>query len=204
MRFTPRNAQFYDLLTEAATNLLDGAKVLVEWAAAELPDRVDLAKSMRQIEHAGDDATHNIMYQLNSTFVTPFDREDIHRLASRLDDVLDYMETAVDLAALYRIERLPAEVTDQARILLSAAELTAAAMPRLRNMRDLPAYWIEINELENEADKIYRGMLARLFDGHLEALSVIKVKEIIDPLEAAADAFEHVADTVQSIAVKES
>jgi uncharacterized protein len=144
------------------------------------------------------------MRQLNSTFVTPFDREDIYRLANRLDDVMDFMEAAADLVVLYRIEDLPHEVIGQVEVLERAAELTAEAMPRLRGMKDLTEYWIEINRLENQGDQVYRRLLAELFGGHYDALTVLKLKEIIDQLEAAADAFEGVANTVETIAVKES
>jgi predicted phosphate transport protein (TIGR00153 family) len=159
---------------------------------------------MRAAEHAGDEATHAIMRELNETFVTPFDREDIYRLASSLDDVMDAMEAAVDLVVLYQIGDLPSEIADQVDVLERAAELTAAAMPRLRSMKDLSDYWIELNRLENQADQVYRRLLARLFSGEYDALTVMKLKEVVDQLEAAADAFEHVANTVETIAVKES
>jgi predicted phosphate transport protein (TIGR00153 family) len=144
------------------------------------------------------------MRELNETFVTPFDREDIYRLASSLDDVMDAMEAAVDLVALYQIGELPAEIADQVDVLERAAELTADAMPRLRSMKDLSEFWIELNRLENQADQVYRRLLARLFSGDYDALTVLKLKEVVDQLEAAADAFEHVANTVETIAVKES
>jgi predicted phosphate transport protein (TIGR00153 family) len=159
---------------------------------------------MRAAEHAGDEATHAIMRELNETFVTPFDREDIYRLASSLDDVMDFMEAAVDLVVLYNIAELPPEIADQVDVLERAAELTAEAMPRLRGMKDLKEFWIELNRLENQADQVYRRLLARLFSGEYDALTVLKLKEVVDQLEAAADAFEHVANTVETIAVKES
>jgi predicted phosphate transport protein (TIGR00153 family) len=144
------------------------------------------------------------MRQLNESFITPFDREDIYRLASSLDDVMDAMEAAVDLVVLYQIEQLPPEIADQVDVLERAAELTADAMPRLRSMKDLTDFWIELNRLENQADQVYRRLLARLFSGDFDALTVLKLKEVVDQLEAAADAFEHVANTVETIAVKES
>jgi predicted phosphate transport protein (TIGR00153 family) len=159
---------------------------------------------MRAAEHAGDDATHAIMRQLNATFVTPFDREDIYRLASSLDDVMDAMEAAVDLVVLYQLGELPAELAAQVDVLERAAELTADAMPRLQSTSELSDFWIELNRLENQADQIYRKLLARLFNGSYDALTVLKLKEVVDQLEAAADAFESVANTVETIAVKES
>ena len=159
---------------------------------------------MREAEHDGDEATHAIMRELNESFITPFDREDIYRLASSLDDVMDAMEAAVDLVVLYQIGELPPEIADQVDVLERAAELTAEAMPRLRSMKDLSEFWIELNRLENQADQVYRRLLARLFNGEYDALTVLKLKEVVDQLEAAADAFEHVANTVETIAVKES
>jgi predicted phosphate transport protein (TIGR00153 family) len=159
---------------------------------------------MRACEHAGDEHTHAIMKRLNESFITPFDREDIYRLASNLDDVMDYMEAAADLIGLYQIEHLPKEVIHQVEVLERAAELTAEAMPRLRSMKDLNEYWIEINRLENQADQIYRHLLAKLFGGDYDALTVLKMKEVVDQFEMAADAFEHVANTIESIVLKES
>jgi predicted phosphate transport protein (TIGR00153 family) len=144
------------------------------------------------------------MNEANSSFITPFDRSDIYALASRLDDCLDHLEAAVDIVVLYGIGVLPAGVHDQIDVLVRMAELTAEAMPRLRSMRDLQEYWIEINRLENTADQIYRRMTAELFRNEHDAVQIIKLKGVIDELESAADDFETVANTVESIAVKES
>jgi len=114
------------------------------------------------------------------------------------------MEAAVDLATLYQVEELPAGVADQVDVLVRAAELTAEAMPRLRTMKDLTEYWIEVNRLENQADQVYRKLLAHLFSGEYDAITVMKLREIVESLETAADNFEHVANTIETIAVKES
>ena len=204
MRFTPRNNAFYAMFAVSGQNLVVGAGLLKELLGADPADRKSIAEKMREAEHAGDEATHAIMSELNESFITPFDREDIYRLASSLDDVMDAMEAAVDLVVLYQIGELPPEVADQVDVLERAAELTAEAMPRLRSMKDLSEFWIELNRLENQADQVYRRLLARLFNGEYDALTVMKLKEVVDQLEAAADAFEHVANTVETIAVKES
>ena len=204
MRFTPRNNAFYAMFAVSGQNLVVGAGLLKELLGAEPADRKAIAEKMREAEHDGDEATHAIMRELNESFITPFDREDIYRLASSLDDVMDAMEAAVDLVVLYQIGELPPEVADQVDVLERAAELTAEAMPRLRSMKDLSEFWIELNRLENQADQVYRRLLARLFAGDYDALTVLKLKEVVDQLEAAADAFEHVANTVETIAVKES
>lgn len=208
LRLTPRETSFYDLFAEQADNLVVGAGLLTELLGAGgssgAEERVKIAERMRAAEHTADDTTHKIYNLLNTSFITPFDREDIYILASRLDDVMDEMEAAVDLVVLYGVVTLPAGVAEQVDTLVRSAELTASSMRGLRSMRDLPEYWIEINRLENEADQSYRRLLAHLFSGEYDALTVMKLKEVVDSLEKAADAFEHVANTVESIVVKES
>ncbi|HEX7187252.1 MAG TPA: DUF47 family protein [Actinomycetes bacterium] len=204
IRLTPRQNSFYGMFATSGQNLMVGAGLLKEMLGADPAERKQIAERMRACEHAGDEATHAIMRELNETFITPFDREDIYRLASSLDDVMDFMEAAVDLVVLYNISDLPPEIADQVDVLERAAELTADAMPRLRSMKDLSEFWIELNRLENQADQVYRRLLARLFSGEYDALTVLKLKEVVDQLEGAADAFEHVANTVETIAVKES
>jgi predicted phosphate transport protein (TIGR00153 family) len=167
-------------------------------------DREAIAQKMRDAEHQADECTHEIVRRVNRTFVTPFDREDIYALSSGLDDVMDYMEEAVDLVLLYEVDTLPSELANQVEVIQRCAELTADAMPRLKTMQDLEEYWIEINRLENAGDKSYRRILAKLFGGKYEALEVLKLKDIVDSLEDAIDAFESVANSVEQIAVKES
>ncbi len=203
MRFRPVDTTFYDLFTQLGTHLVDGAALLAEMLS-EGSDRDLIAKRMRDAEHNADETTHAIVRRVNSTFVTPFDREDIYALASGLDDVMDHMEEAVDLVLLYEVRELPGELAQQVEVLQRAAELTADSMPRLETMKNLEEYWIEINRLENAGDKSYRRILAKLFSGQYEALEVLKLKDIVDSLEAAVDAFEKVANTVEQIAVKES
>ena len=204
LNLRPSKTSFYEMFATSGQNLVVGARLLKELLGADPSQRKEIAEKMRGAEHAGDEATHAIMRELNESFVTPFDREDIYRLASSLDDVMDAMEAAVDLVVLYQIGELPPEVADQVDVIERAAELTAEAMLKLRSMKDLSEFWIELNRLENQADQVYRRLLARLFGGEYDALTVMKLKEVVDQLEAAADAFEHVANTVETIAVKES
>ena len=204
LRLTPQTDVFYDLFTASANNLVDGAHTLHALITGPRQEREALNQHLRDEEHRGDDRTHTILREVNSTFVTPFDREDIYRLASRLDDVMDFFEAAGDLIVLYELETLPQEMQQLAHLLVRAAEMTAAAMPRLRSLKNLSDYWIEVNRIENEADKLYRRFVARLFSGDYDALTVLKLKEVAEQLEAAADAFENVADMVETIAVKES
>jgi predicted phosphate transport protein (TIGR00153 family) len=203
LRFRPADTTFYDLFAQSAQHLVEGSALLAEMLA-DGNDREGIAQRMRDAEHQADESTHQIIRRVNTTFITPFDREDIYALASGLDDVMDFMEEAVDLVLLYEVEQLPAELANQVEVLQRCAELTAESMPRLRTMQDLEEYWIEINRLENAGDKSYRRILAKLFGGKYEALEVLKLKDIVDSLEDAIDAFEKVANIVEQIAVKES
>ena len=203
LRLRPTDSTFYDLFAGSASNLVDGARLLAQMLG-DGDDKPAIAAKMREAEHQGDELTHGIVRRVNTTFVTPFDREDIYRLAAGLDDVMDFMEEAVDLVLLYEVTDLPADVAEQVEVFQRAAELTAEAMPRLRTMKNLEEFWIEINRLENQGDRTYRRIVARLFGGHYDALTVLKLKGIVDSLEHAMDAFEHVANTIEQIAVKES
>lgn len=203
MRLTPRDTVFYDLFAASAQNVRDGVRLLSQALAAD-SDRVGIAEELKNVEHKGDEHTHEIIRRVNSTFVTPFDREDIYRLAGGLDDILDDVEAALDMMVLYRVGDLPAETGDLVDVLDRAADLTADAMPRLRTMGDLRDYWIEVNRLENQGDQTYRRLLARIFSGEYDALTVHKLKDVVDTLESAIDGFETVANIVEQIALKES
>ena len=203
LRLTPRDDRFFPMFVEAAQNLVSATELMGEFLHVS-SNRDKLAVQLREHEHAGDAVTHRVIHELNSTFVTPFDREDIYQLITQLDDVMDAIEAAADFAVLAELETLPAEMGRQVDLLQRAARVTVDAMGRLASMDDLASFWIEINRLENEADQVYRGLLSRLFSGTYEALTVLKLKQVADDLEEAADAFEHVANVVQTIAVKES
>lgn len=203
IRLTPRDSAFYPMFTEAGRNVAEAAEVLAGLLDPNA-NREAVAKELREREHAGDAVTHRIMRRLNSSFVTPFDREDIYRLASALDDVIDAMEAAADFVVLADVGKLPALMADQIQLLVRSAAETGDAMARLKTLRDLEPYWIEVNRLENEADRVYRKLLSRLFSGDYDALTMVKLREVADGLEDAADALEHVAHAVETIAVKES
>ena len=205
LRLRPVDTSFYDLLTESAQHLIKGASLLAEMLA-DGADHEDVARRMREAEHQADETTHAIVKKVNSTFVTPFDREDIYDLASGLDDVMDLMDEVVDMILLYEVKVLPAELSAQVEVLQRCAELTAAAMPNLQSMQSasLQEYWIEVNRLENAGDKNHRRIIAKLFSGDFKTIEVLKLKDIVESLEEAIDAFEKVANTVEQIAVKES
>jgi predicted phosphate transport protein (TIGR00153 family) len=208
-RLTPHERGFYPLFTKAAENIARAADDLAALVAAPPSERAELARRVKDAENAGDALTHEILVKLNKTFVTPFDREDIYRLTSSLDDVIDAMEEAADRIVLYRLGDLPAGMKTQTDVLQRAAAATAEAMPQLVTMSKLQEYWVHVNSLEDEGDVAYRALLEELLcpPGDVDAagvLTILKLKEVVDSLEEAADAFETVANTVESIAVKES
>lgn len=208
MRFSlrPTEGAFYDFFSRAAANLVRGTELLTELSLSGA-DVQSISERLIEVEHDSDQITHELYNKINSTFVTPFDREDIYRLGSGLDDVMDHLEAVGSLLYLYGLTRLPSlprEMHELVDVLGQQARLTATAMSRLRSMKDLKDYWVECNRLENEGDRAYRMLLVRLFSGEYDALTVLKMKEVADELEKACDAFEHVANTVETIAVKES
>jgi len=201
-RLRPVDSSFYDLFAEQARHLTSGAALLAEMLSGS-SDREEVAARMRAAEHAADETTHAIVRRVNGTFVTPLEREDIYRLASGLDDCMDAMDEAVDLVLVYAVAELPTGFGDLVDVIQQSADVTAEAMPRLQSLRGLEEYWIEINRLENAGDQYFRRILAGLFNGSYKALEVIKLKDIAEALEQAIDAFEHVANTIEQIAVKE-
>jgi predicted phosphate transport protein (TIGR00153 family) len=206
INFRPTEDAFYAFFSQAAVNLVRGAEILGQLSEAT-PDYQAISDQLVETEHANDDVTHEMLRKLNSTFVTPFDRVDIYRLGSTLDDVMDHMEAVGNLVYLYGLSQLPSlprEMHELIEVIKACAAVTAEAMPRLKAMKELEDYWIEVNRLENEGDRAYRMLLVRLFSGEYDALTVLKLKEVADELEAAVDAFEHVANTVETIVVKES
>lgn len=203
IHLTPRDNAFYSMFTEAGENLAACGDILAGLLDPNA-NREAIAMQLREREHVGDSVTHRIMRQINTSFVSPFDREDIYRLASALDDVIDEMEATADFIVLADVGKLPVLMSEQITLIVRSAHETADAMGRLRTLQDLEPYWIEVNRLENEADRVYRKLLSRLFSGDYDALTMVKLREVADGFEDAADALEHVAHAVETIAVKES
>ncbi|MFN8193108.1 MAG: DUF47 family protein [Nocardioidaceae bacterium] len=201
--FRPVDSTFYDLFNESANHLVIGAGMLAEMFNED-SDRDEVVSRMREAERAADETVRAIVTRVNSTFVTPFDREDIHTLASLLDDVMDLIDEAVDMIYIYEVREIPAEITKQASVIQRCADLTAEAMPRLRTLKGLDDYIAEVNRLERTGDKNYRRILAKLFSGDYKAMQVLKLKDVVECLEAAIDGMERVANTVEQIVLKES
>jgi uncharacterized protein len=205
LTFRPNEGSFYSLFTAAADNLVRATEVLDE-VTQPGADVQMASERLVKLEHDSDALTHELYNLINSTFVTPFDREDIYGLGSSLDDVMDHLEAVGTLLYLYGLTSLPAlprEMGEMIAILAEQARLTATSMPRLRTMKNLRGYWIDCNRLENDGDRVYRMLLVRLFSGEYDALTVMKMKEVADELEAACDAFEAVCHIVETIVVKE-
>ncbi|WP_018683597.1 DUF47 domain-containing protein [Actinokineospora enzanensis] len=205
-RIRPRDDSFYDFFVRAGTNLVEGAAVLAGLKSADA-DRAAVSARMAELEHANDEVTHGLYRKLNKSFVTPFDRGDVHRLGASLDDVMDHMESVGTLVHLYGLSGLPALPTgmhEMIDIIGQCAAQLAEAMPRLPELDRLEGYCIELNRLENHGDQTYRALLVELFGGDYDPLCVLKLKEIADQLELTVDSCEQVAHVLETIVLKES
>jgi predicted phosphate transport protein (TIGR00153 family) len=201
--FKSRDRQFFDMFEEATRNVMRGADLL-DQMLAHYPDRADLARDIVICEQEGDRITHDIHQRLNSTFVTPIDREDILELTSDLDDIIDLIDEVADYLGLYKIEAPMEQSQRMAHILLQATRQIDAAMPRLRTFQDLSHFTVEVNRLENDGDRISRNAIASLFDNGIDPMVVIRWKDIFERLEEAIDATERVANILEGIVIKNS
>ena len=199
--FAPREREFFDLFEEAGANIVRASELL-ERMLEHWPDHAELAREVVVCEQEGDRITHDIIQRLNSTFVTPIDREDIYALASGMDDVVDFIEEVADFLALYRIEAPMDKATEMGRILRQATRAVAGAMPRLRTFKDIRHYTVEINRLENDGDRILREALAALFEQGIDPMLVIRWKDIFERLEDAIDSTEKTAHILEGIVIK--
>jgi uncharacterized protein len=199
--FAPREREFFDLFEEAGQNIVRAAELL-ERMLEHWPDHAELAREVVVCEQEGDRITHDIIQRLNSTFVTPIDREDIFALASGMDDIVDFIEEVADYLALYRIEAPMEQAQQLAQILHESTRQIAGAVPRLRTFRDIHHYTVEIHRLENEGDRVVRQSLASLFERGIDPMLVIRWKDIFERLEDAIDACEGTANILQGIVIK--
>ncbi len=203
MRLIPRETKFFDMFTEVADNVIKGAKVLSDllhdYDYEKLPAAVE---KIKQIEHHGDDMTHRILIKLNQTFITPFDREDIHLLTSSLDDVLDFINGASDRLLTYKIVTPSPSAKVLAGIVLKQTEELGKAVALLDKNGKLLEHCVEVNRLENEADQVSREAIGRLFDGGYDPITLIKLKELLEILETASDKAEDVANVLETVVLK--
>lgn len=203
--FIPREEKFFDLFEQSARNVVRAAQELKEMVDTweNVPER---AAAITELEHEGDTITHQIMAQLHRSFITPFDREDIALMAHVLDDIIDFIDAAANAMLIYRIDRVSQRAKELADIIMQAAVEVERAMPRLRRrgaeLKGVLEHCVEINRLENMADRVYRSALAELFDDATDVAGLIKWREIYEQMESATDRCEDVADVLEGVALK--
>lgn len=200
-RLLPKEEKFFELLRKSAKNLLEGAKTLKS-LADDYTDVGAKVKRIKDIEHEGDRIIHEIIKKLNQTFITPIDREDIHTLASELDDVLDAIEGISARLYFFKIKKLTPECIELINIIYKAVDQIEKAISDLEHLDNLLPFFIEINSLENQADEITRKATAELLDSEPDWRMAIKWKEIYGRLETAADHCENIAVAIESVVVK--
>ena len=201
VRIIPRDTKFVDMFHEMANNLVEGARLLRD-TLNDYTNLEERTQKMKAIEHRGDDMTHEIMVKLNQTFITPFDREDIHKLATTIDDVLDFVHGASERLLNYKIQKPPAAAAELATIIVRQSEELSAALSMLGKNHEMMRHCVEINRLENEADQVERRAVAWLFDNEKDPINLIKLKELIEVLEHATDKAEDAANVLESVVVK--
>jgi uncharacterized protein len=202
VRLLPRDPRFFDLFAEMASNLGEGARLL-KGILDDFQDIEARVRRLKDIEHRGDEMTHNILTKLNQTFITPFDREDIHRLASSLDDVLDFIYAAGVRLVMFRIKAAPPAASKLAEIIIRQTDQLSQAMSRLERKHDqVLENCVEINRLENEADLVARTAIAALFDEEKDPIALIKLKELYEVLETSTDKAEDAANVLEGVVLK--
>jgi len=198
-RLLPSDDSFFPLFDQAAANAVESARhlrsVIIDGVAGG-------HESINECEHQGDELTRMILQRLNSTFVTPFDREDIHALAEELDDVVDDIHTVSQLMLLTQVSTPLPELDEQAELLVRMAEEAKLLVGRLESMKDVQQHLDAIDRLESEGDAVYRRILGKLYSGQLEALEVLRWKGIVEALEGALNTIEDISDVVESIVLK--
>jgi uncharacterized protein len=200
-RLVPRDEEFFSLFDQAAENLAGAAKRF-----RDVLDDLDGASAgherVKEFEHAGDEILRSIMVRLNSTFVTPFDREDIHALATQMDDVVDDIQAAAELLVLHDVDKPLPEMVELTDLLVEISSGAVGLVAKLSRLRGVDEELRLIDRLESDADKVYRRGVARLFSGEFDAFDVLKLKDIIEAIEEAVNGVENIADIVESIVLK--
>jgi len=201
LRLTPQNRAFFGLFNRSSTNAVEISRLLVE-LLDRFPESTELIRRIKDREHEGDRLTHEVVDLLNRTFVTPFDRDDMYRLATAIDDVCDHVDEAADNIALYGVRVVPPEAKAQADVILRSAIKLDEAVELLEGFKDSSAHLIELRELEDEGDRLVRDAVAGLFRSGQDPISIIRWKDIHQQLEDAVDACENAADVLEAILVK--
>ncbi|REJ84289.1 MAG: DUF47 domain-containing protein [Bacteroidetes bacterium] len=202
----PQDKKFFPLFESASGNLLQISKVLVEMVnSSDVNRRRELIKEIERLEHVGDSTTHDIFSELNKTFITPFDREDIHRLTTAIDDIVDYIHGSAKRIELYKIHEYNEAISKLAELNNQAAHEIHSAMSNLRSMKNanrIQEACIKINSIENHADDIFDMTIAKLFEEEKDAINLFKMKEVLSALETATDKCEDVANVLETIILK--
>jgi predicted phosphate transport protein (TIGR00153 family) len=206
--FVPKDRKFYPLFEQASANLLAISNVLVELMVCPTPEkRMPLVRQIEKLEHVGDEITHQIFQEISITFITPFDREDIQRLASVLDDVIDYIHGSAKRIELYKMDPIHPSMIKLSELIQQCAVELHSAISSLRGMKNLTKLresLVRVNSIENHADDIFDNAVARLFEDEKDAIQIIKVKEILSALETATDKCEDVANVLESVIIKQA
>ncbi|HEX5002884.1 MAG TPA: DUF47 family protein [Bacteroidia bacterium] len=204
--FFPKDRHFFPLFDKAASNLQHGGRLIYDLAlSSTAEDRVRIIREIEHTEHVGDEITHEIFSELSKNFITPFDREDIHRLVSSIDDILDYIHGSSKRIELYKLKEITPDMVKLAELIKTGTEELRRAVFELKNMRkmrDITDSLVRINSIENHADDIFDNAVAQLFEKEKDAIQIIKVKEILSALETATDMCEDAANVIESIVVK--
>jgi Phosphate transport regulator (distant homolog of PhoU) len=205
MRFSliPREGKFYDDFKMFADQIRNGARLLEQMVATD-PPAIEKANAIKEIEHQCDFLTHEVIQSLNKTFVPPIDREDIHELARGLDDVMDEIDSAAQLIPLYRITTIRHGARELVRVIVEQSDEIRKAVEALEDRKGVVECAIEVNRLENEADRIHKTAIGALFEEERNPIAVLKWKEIFDVLERATDRCEDVANLLEGVVVKHS
>jgi hypothetical protein len=198
----PQKREFFDLYNRAAANTVSIADVLIE-LLEEFPDRsAERLRDIKELEHEGDRLTHEVVDLLNRTFVTPFDRDDMYRLSTALDDICDHVDDAAEKVGGYGIRDVRPQAIEQARVIHRSATKLSEAIARLEGFKDSRRQLIELRDLEDEGDRIAREAISELFRGGTDAVTLVRWKDIHEQLEEAVDACENAADVLEAILVK--
>ncbi len=197
----PQNREFFRLLERASSNAVGIAGLLVR-LLDEFPSNGDLLREIKELEHEGDRLTRQVVDLINRTFVTPFDRDDLYRLAGALDDVCDHVDEAAGNIAGYGVEQVRPKAKEQARVILRSAEKLHEAVERLEGFKDSASQLHALRDLEDEGDRLNRAAVSELFSSGEDPIAVIRWKDIHEQLEEAVDACENAADVLEAILVK--
>jgi predicted phosphate transport protein (TIGR00153 family) len=202
LSLVPQKREFFALFNRAAANIVEISERLIE-LLDEFPDRADdRMRDIKELEHSGDRTTHDLIDLINRTFVTPFDRDDLYRLATVLDDICDHVDDSAEKVVGYGVREVRGPAREQARVIHRAATKLAEAIGRLEGFKDSKRQLIELRELEDEGDRLARAAISALFDGSTDAIELVRWKDIHEQLEEAVDACENAADVLEAILVK--